>query len=117
MLTGQDFDTVIIGKKNLHKQPPSDTAIRCSQRTQASSIATKLDHDDMGSDTFDKHYKNMEDKHKSFRQKFINARIQRNMNQKEFATMLNIKKEDVQRIESGRVKTEASLMQRLLNKL
>lgn len=111
----QDFDTIVIGK---HKNMTSSgkTAVT-SKRTQDSAVQFKLDTTDMGGDSFEKAHKQTTDMHKKFRDKMIASRANRHMSQQEFANFLNIKKDVVQKVESGTFKLDPAIIQKIQRRL
>ena len=126
LLSVQDFETVVLKNKNNVNKTSNAGKHKIGLRgvgvgvgvgvSHEIAVARKLDHSDMGdNDVFERNYRQLQTQQKQFRSKFMESRKNKNMTQQQFATLLNIKKEDVQRIEAGRIKTEPALIQKFMH--
>jgi ribosome-binding protein aMBF1 (putative translation factor) len=96
----QDWVPVIVSKKG----SPTTTSTASGYRTQAAADITRLENDEPLK-------KRDPVKVKTFATNLKNLRLSKRMNQKEFATMMNVKSDIVQGIESGRIVPDAKLVQ------
>lgn len=122
MFGGQDFQTVVLKNTNKGTIKMSKAGNEVGSRgvgvSHEIAVARKLDHSEMGDgDVFERNHRRLEAQQQQFRSKFMESRINKKMTQQQFATLLNIKKEDVQRIETGRIKTEPALIQKLKHRI
>lgn len=101
----QDWNQVIIGKSVDSQKPRGPHG----NRTQAQADIARLENDEPVK-------RNMQ-KIKEFATMIKNARLAKSMNQKQFATAMNIKVDLVQGIESGKTIPDAALMQKMKQKL
>lgn len=97
----QDWIPVIVSKPNTHNKPTTT-----GYRTQAAADIARLDNDEP-------HIKRDTTKSKLFATYLKNHRLSKNMNQKDFAVLMNVKSDVIQGIESGRIIPDANLVQNL----
>lgn len=105
-MNGQDWNTVVL--KN-PKNQTRRTTTTTSFRSQADADAARLENDEP--------VKRDANKIKTFVTDLKNARLSRNMTQKELATFLNVKPEIVQSIESGKTLPDSNTIQKMKRKL
>jgi ribosome-binding protein aMBF1 (putative translation factor) len=94
----QDWAPVIVSK-TINKGSPTTTGYR----TQAAADITRLENDEA--------LKRDPVKAKTFAANLKNVRLSKRMSQKEFATMMNVKPDIIQGVESGRIIPDAKLVQ------
>lgn len=101
----QDWNQIILSNKTestISRGPHGN-------RTQAQADIERLENDE----PVKRNMKNV----KEFATMMQNARMSKNMNQKQFATAMNIKVDIVQKIEAGKLIPDAALMQNIKQKL
>ena len=110
----QDFNNIVIGRRVVNHADNKRTTGGVSRET---AVHYKLDKVDMGSDSFEKTHKQTSDVNKRFRDKMVASRARRGMTQQEFANFLNVKRDVVQRAETGSLKMDPETMQRIQKRL
>lgn len=110
----QDFKVIDVGHKTRHPVQSHQTS---SRKTHEQSVHSRLEHTEMGDESFEQSHKKIEQKNAQFRTKLIQARNKLKMTQPQFANMLNVNKNIIQEIESGKRKPDPSFIQRITNKL
>jgi ribosome-binding protein aMBF1 (putative translation factor) len=101
----QDWTPVILKKNNPANKPSTTTGYR----TQEAADVARLENDEP--------IKRDLTKTRAFSTNLQNLRLAKRMNQKQFATAMNVKPDIIQGIESGRVIPDATLMQSLKTRM
>lgn len=100
----QDWNQVVFTKKN-----PSPARIVGSRRTQEQSDMQRLENDEP--------VKRNTEKLKEFADQVRNARLAKQMSQKDFAAMVNVKPDVIQQIESGKLLPDTNTVNKIKRRL
>jgi len=100
----QDWNQVVFTK-----QKPISVKSVGSLRTQEQSDIERLENDEP--------VKRNTEKLKVFAEMVRNSRLAKQMNQKEFAAMVNVKPDIIQQIESGKILPDANIVNKIKQRL